>query len=42
MKVNTSDPQILIMLTSTVAMSFVAACLLIMTILKSTDDVSSP
>ena len=42
MKVNTNDPQILIRLTSTVVMSFVAACLLIMTVLKSTDDVSSP
>ena len=42
MKVNTSDPQILIRLTSTVVMSFVAACLLIMTVLKSTEDVSPP
>ena len=42
MKVNTSDPQNLIRLTSTVAMSFVAVCLLIMTALKSTEDVSPP
>ena len=42
MKVNTSDPQILIRMTSTVVMSFVAACLLIMTVLKFTEDVSPP
>ena len=42
MKVNTSDPQTLIRLTSTVVMSFLAACLLIMTVLKSNEDVSSP